>query len=83
MQPSTFTIAHELYHAIRKSAKCFGFEGPNDEAEAYLFERALEYFTEKLANDRRKLTADGVFIRKIFARKNSRLGQNISPSVIS
>ena len=56
MQPSSFTLAHELYHAVRKSAKCFGFEGPGDEAEAYLFERALEYFTEKLAKDRRKHT---------------------------
>lgn len=51
------TLAHELFHAVRHSARSFGFEqSQHDEAEAYLFERAFEYFAEKLDEDHRAMT---------------------------
>ena len=50
------TLAHELYHAVRHSARSFGFDqSQHDEAEAYLFERAFEYFAGKIEDDRRAM----------------------------
>lgn len=54
LRPALPTLAHELYHAIRNSARNFGFEqSRNDEAEAYLFERAFEYFAPMSAEWRK------------------------------
>lgn len=53
LRPDLPTLVHELYHAVRKAARSFGFEGGVDEAEAYLFQCAFEYFTKKLAQDKR------------------------------
>ena len=57
IRPPLPTLAHELYHAVRESARNFGFEqSRHDEAEAYLFERAFEYFAGKIEEDRRAMT---------------------------
>ena len=57
IRPPLPTLAHELYHAVRKSARNFGFEqSSHDEAEAYLFERAFEYFAGKIEEDCRAMT---------------------------
>ena len=54
--PPLPTLAHELYHAVRESARNFGFEQScHDEAEAYLFERAFEYFAGKVEEDCRAM----------------------------
>lgn len=54
LKPTMPTLAHELFHAIRRSAKSFGFEqSRHDEAEAYLFERAFEYFAPMSAEWRK------------------------------
>ena len=54
LRPALPTLAHELYHAIRNSARNFGFEqSRHDEAEAYLFERAFEYFAPMSAEWRK------------------------------
>ena len=56
IKPPLPTLAHELYHAVRESARNFGFEqSSHDEAEAYLFERAFEYFTGKIEEDCRAM----------------------------
>ena len=57
IKPPLPTLAHELYHAVRESARNFGFEqSGHDEAEAYLFERAFEYFAGKIEEDCRAMT---------------------------
>lgn len=54
LRPALPVLAHELYHAIRNSARIFGFEqSRHDEAEAYLFERAFEYFAPMSAEWRK------------------------------
>ena len=56
IKPPLPTLAHELYHAVRHSARSFGFEqSEHDEAEAYLFERAFEYFSGKIGADCRAM----------------------------
>ena len=55
LHPDLPTLVHELYHAVRKAARSFGFEVGVDEAEAYLFQFAFEYFTAKLAQDRKEV----------------------------
>lgn len=56
LYPDLPTLVHELYHAVRKAARSFGFEGGVDEAEAHLFQCAFEYFTRKIKEDCRAMT---------------------------
>ena len=48
LHPEIKVIAHEVYHAVRRTSKNFNLESDRDEPEAYLFEKIFGTILEKL-----------------------------------